>query len=447
MNDTGRVLFISDTHWAIGTLDGDKPLYAEIAFPHDANLEQRRQALVEYLQREGGIEGEVIVAIASGWCMSAVVDVVGNRGDATAALFALEDKLPIAAEDVSADFIWETRSALGVCVPRTKIAPLVEAIESCGLKIVAVCPLPLLALDDLLETRSPDLIVAREYDHLCLLHLVEGSIRCWHLIRCEASELVSRIHILGLQTQKNCLEVLCLEVPTDALAALSSQTQLRLLPTDEVDAPLWSHAVRQASRVFAGRCNAPINLHPSEAKRRSSHQLKKPLIAAAASLLFALLVLMLALLSATWITNRRIAQLHDEQVHLFRQVSGEKARVPGHIARYLTSEYQRLAGGEEGSGGPAPASALLLMSEVFARFPPSTPIQLTRLRFDGDRAELTGRVKTHEETATIASALAGDGVLSVTAPQSNLAPDGKVVFTLQVVRSAQELAGSRQVRP
>src|SRR4051812_46687104 len=105
-----------------------------------------------------GYRGEgVLLAIESSMCLCAPVRTEGlpTKHRRRAMTYRLEEKLPIAAEDVVADFIEggpaADAEALGTCVRRTALAPMVEALEESGVAVAAICPASLLALQHLMR--------------------------------------------------------------------------------------------------------------------------------------------------------------------------------------------------------------------------------------------------------------------------------------------------------
>src|SRR4051794_32333241 len=61
--------------------------------------------VVQSLRTSGWRDESVLLALPSNWCLAAQIDAAGlPRGDRSAMLFRLEEKLPLAAEQVVADF-------------------------------------------------------------------------------------------------------------------------------------------------------------------------------------------------------------------------------------------------------------------------------------------------------------------------------------------------------
>jgi hypothetical protein len=144
-----------------------------------------------------------------------------------------------------------------------------------------------------------------------------------------------------------------------------------------------------------------------------------------------------AFLIASWRTNRQTAALVAEQARLFHAVTTNSNRQPPReVYRYLSSELQRLSGQSGQSTAARQAGAALhMLSDLFGRFPDQVPMQLDRVEIADSRAEVTGRVGSHEDAGKLAASLGNDGVLVVQPPQTSVMSDKSVNFTLQIQRA------------
>jgi hypothetical protein len=136
--------------------------------------------------------------------------------------------------------------------------------------------------------------------------------------------------------------------------------------------------------------------------------------------------------------------LLEEQGRMFREAARDLHRQPPRqVYRYLTSELQRLtAGDDQGALNHHAGMAVQMLSDLFARLPDHFPMQLERLRVEVDRAEMAGRVMSHEDAGKLEAALGSDGQLVVQPPQTSLGVNKSVDFILQVQR-----AGGAKERP
>src|SRR5687768_8458701 len=101
----GRWRLAIDTSWA------DVPAEPGAPVEHVAEL------AADAMRRAGYRGAPVLLAIPSAWCFAASISNADlpRRRDRGARLFRLEEKLPLAAEEVVADFIDAGDRSLGVC--------------------------------------------------------------------------------------------------------------------------------------------------------------------------------------------------------------------------------------------------------------------------------------------------------------------------------------------
>src|SRR5688500_17692659 len=120
----------------------------DLAAPPGSPPAEVADAAAAALAALGYAGGGVMLALPSAWCLCAAIrlDDLPARNNRQAMTYRLEEKLPLSAEDVVADFLpIAGAAALGVCVDKRTLAPLVQALESRGVAVEAVCPASLLA--------------------------------------------------------------------------------------------------------------------------------------------------------------------------------------------------------------------------------------------------------------------------------------------------------------
>src|SRR4051812_19728408 len=142
------VIFAGEETWRV-TAPGAAD---DLRFDREAAPKSIAAAVAAKL-RGRGYQGEgVLLALPSAWCLAAQVSLADlPRHDRSAMAFRLEEKLPLAAENFTADFVTAGDRALGVCVANDKVKPLVEALENAGVVVQSVAPAAMLAL----QSRAP----------------------------------------------------------------------------------------------------------------------------------------------------------------------------------------------------------------------------------------------------------------------------------------------------
>src|SRR4051794_39396583 len=92
--------------------------------------------------------GPLVLALPSSWCLAATIDASGlPPQDRKAAVYRLEDVLPLAAEDVAADVVTshDARRALGVCVRIDRLRHLLDALDAANVNVQTITPTAMLA--------------------------------------------------------------------------------------------------------------------------------------------------------------------------------------------------------------------------------------------------------------------------------------------------------------
>ena len=99
----------------------------------------------------------MLLALASRQCLVATVSHTGRAMARNRQMlaYALEEALPLAAEDVACDFITLEGEALGVAVEVASLAALLSALESQSIQVASVTPAALLALQHEVRQQSP----------------------------------------------------------------------------------------------------------------------------------------------------------------------------------------------------------------------------------------------------------------------------------------------------
>lgn len=432
------VLFVSDESWRLGVIVQGQVKVIEIPGPLNDSVENRVQALQECLASKNLSTRPVVLAIPSAWCLYASIstnDIAKN--DVTAMLYALEEHLPIAAEEVVADFIWQGQKAIGICSLTGRLSSLVALLESRQWSVISICPVALLALEHWLGTESNaqcNVIVAAENQQWVILSLAAGNLKSWNLVNADINDLQLQLDMLSQSTDRP-VHLLLHECPREIIESL------RLTREDSSvtcgSQPIWSSATIAASTIVSGRKLAPVDLVLPNRRTAIGRRLHRPFAAAISGLVILLVCCMIALLIAGHRIDQQTDHLKAQQAELFRQVvPNPKVRVPQQVSRYLASELQRLNGTVPDSKSAGLAdSAFQTLMELFIRMPDQVPLQLNRVHVESDRVELAGQLRTHEDAGRLAVLLGADGHFAVPPPRTTAGRSSGVNFTLELQRA------------
>src|SRR5438105_3585796 len=167
MTATSYILFPHGPTWHIATVTGGHATFAEMLPPDGAAgpipAQSIAQRLAEELRRLGYTGQGVMLTVGSSDCLASPIDTAGlPRGDRKAMLYRLEEKLPVAAESVVADFAQKGGHALGVCVREDVLAPLVHSLETFGVAVQSISPAALLTARQLAEDGGSQILLIGE---------------------------------------------------------------------------------------------------------------------------------------------------------------------------------------------------------------------------------------------------------------------------------------------
>jgi len=196
-------LFIEDRQWTLGFIRDGQPIVETVAREADATVEQTVAALREKLAEHGIAAASIVLAPPSSQCLSAVMATDdlerGNRRRAMA--FRLEEHLPIAAEQITADYAEAGSAALGVCVPTDPLQPIVQALENEGLAVHHIVPTAMLAAMAAADRDADAVLLIGQGDEpsVDLIELDGGRPTRWHWLAGAGDELRIALRTLAAQ--------------------------------------------------------------------------------------------------------------------------------------------------------------------------------------------------------------------------------------------------------
>ena len=142
------------------------PKFTDLPIPAHASPDQIASVVASALSTAGHAGETILLAIPSSWCLAASI-AIGDlpRHDRQAMLYRLEEKLPLAAEGIVADFIRHQGNAMGVCAKISVLAPLIEAAGNEQIPVQSVTPAALLAAQALESPNdSPRVLLCGQAD-------------------------------------------------------------------------------------------------------------------------------------------------------------------------------------------------------------------------------------------------------------------------------------------
>jgi hypothetical protein len=429
------ILFPGPALWRLGTSDAGGVTLADVAVGVDAEPAVIVAAVAGALKSKGYRGEGIVLAIPSSMCLcaSARIDGLPAKHRRRAMVYRLEEKLPIAAEEVVADFIPASATeseTLGVCSRRASLAPIVEALEESGLAITAICPASLLALQSL-QTRgslgspeSADAVIWPDEsgDQLELFVLRGGRLHGWYVFPNRPKDLLLYLGMaLPPQSPDEAASksLAALGVDAGVLTLLSARPDLRIR---EIEASTPSVAAATlAGSILDGKLIPWIDLRRDAlAVRDSLRQVRTPLTCAAAAVVLCMLCLCGAML---WRANRYESMANrfaDEQQAAFRQAFPTGA-APADVRSRLEAEERRLRGLSGDDSAPPPAEAgLVTLRDLITHLPGDRDVRyrVLEVRLDQGRFALEGQATAHGDADSIAAALKRGGAFVVEPPRT-----------------------------
>ncbi len=436
MAANGFVILASHDGWRVGAMGADGPQVVGVSSNLDEPAQPLTQQLLAALEELGYTAGQpVVLAIPSPWCLCASIDTqeLPRQGTESAMLYRLEENLPIAAEEIVADFISVQDQALGVCVQVSRIAGWLEAFDEAGLCVEVVCPTALLALQAWVAGPNhdqADLLVWGSQSHLDLFILdQDAKTMGWQMISPSGDDLAVQIGVQALG-RVGPLRV--------AACDIGQPMQRRLEKLDGVDVvscrtdPMHTLAVVAADEVLAGKSTPWINLRRGAvAVKDRLRRIRPALVGAIAAGVAFLLCLNGAMLWRANGYDKITTQALGQQRAVFQELFPSRP-VPMSIKARLVSEQRRLRELHQGSDQmPTQRNGLLVLRDLLAHLPRDRRFRILELRLTGDQIHLAGQVRSHGDADVIAASLSGTDRFDFEPPRTeNLSSRGVVGFTL-----------------
>jgi hypothetical protein len=434
---TSYILFAGPT-WQIAGVTGGHVAFGDVAALGHAPAAAIAQQLAGELRRIGYTGQGVLLALASDQCLAAPIDTSGlPRGDRKAMLYRLEEKLPVAAEAVVADFAQGTDGhALGVCVRVDAVAPVVNALESAGVAVQSISPAALLAVRQLAGAGGSQLLLIGEGDdQINVIAMRHGVPVSWSLLPARVGDIKLHLDVLAMESGEDLGPIRACGVDAALAAGLGAEP---------IGASPQQAAALTASAALEGRRDPWIEL------RRGSMAISDPLrlhrraldgVLAAAAVFLACLAIGLL-----WRGHRYAASSSaaDRSVADEFQKAFPGWSLPANIRTVVESEHRKLAAqGSSALPAEASESALQTLHAALSKLPPDVKFTMERMGFFDETFELAGRARSSADVDALAAAAAQSG-FEVALPERHRDGEGYWSFT---VRGTRRPAGGRASAP
>lgn len=408
-----------------------------------ASPEETAEALARAIGLAGRRAPGVVVGVAGELCLSGTIPTAGlpRRGAREAMTYRLEERLPFAAESLSADFLAHNGAALGVCVQRQVLWPVIDALRQRGIKPVAVCPAALLAYQAAAEQITPQrlrelhAVLLQGGDEVDLFILADGEPVGWQTFCARAADLSLAIASQVLK-QLTTMNVIAVGAEAELLQAIDASGDATVI--ENRDWRCEDLALAAAESIACGRAAPPVNLLRGGGGSGDTQSSRGARIFAIAAILFALSAAGACMVRAQRYSRRaRMADAEKRQVFssLF---PGE--RVPTGIESRLRSVRRQLHA--PAAAAPGAPDAMPALHELLTHLPADLRYRIGQIDVESGRLTLEGDVRSHEDADRLAAALRRSTVLRVEDPQTQQIRDA-VRFTISASAPRETNGGGR----
>jgi hypothetical protein len=430
------ILFPHGPTWQIASVAGGQVSFADM-LPPQANqpappARQIAERLAQELSRLGYTGQGVMLALASTDCLAASIDIAGlPRGDRKALLYRLEEKLPMPAESVVADFVGSSDHSLGVCIREDAVSPLVHALESCGVAVQSISPAALLAAQQLTEAGDSQAVLVGEEDKVSLVATRNGLPIHWSLLPARPGDVILQLDMLALESNEQWPLRSC---------GVDAATLGEILASGVSIPPRQVTAIAGAA-VLEGRLKPWIEFR--RGALAISDRLRLHRSALDGLLSTAAIFLICLTLGLLWRAHRyhREAGSADQRMADEFSVAFPGWPRPSNIKVTVDAEHRKL--GSPASGAlplEARESAVRMLHAILSRLPSDLKFRIESLAFTELTFELQGRVRAFGDVDTMAAAARSTGA-EVPPPQAHRDAEGFWNFTL---RGTKQTAIARQ---
>lgn len=437
MNPNSAMLLIDQPGWQLADLVDGHVRMQPVEVDDEAADGDRLELLVDQLALQTDGRPCLVVALPSAHCLSAVVSTTDlERGNRRRALgYRLEEHLPVAAEQVVADYSESRSDALGVCVEVEPLKPAIDTLEDRGFAVHHIVPLAMLIGAEVAsQHRDLDaILIFNDHDNgsVDLIEVDGGKPTRWHWLADSGDEL--RVQIETLATQSDGQPTVGVIGDGQAAQSIAADERFQCVLID--DRPIDT-AMQHVPRLLDGKTSPWFDLRTDALARPDRFEVYRGV---AMTLVAALVLLLAAIIGVTQYRGNHYAVIASakqaEEVALFTQALPDQ-RVPVNIKSRLQSEARKLAGlSGQGADGTDLASlratsAVVHLHALLASLPKNLRFRILDLSVQPDQIRVAGEARSHGDAEKIVGALRDTGRYEVDAPRTQaLRDEDGVSFT------------------
>lgn len=414
MSDQGCFLLQDSDGWQIAAVGTDHATFHRPEYDRDETPESLAQAVEEFVRDRGLSNSSVVIGVSSTSTLAGSFQLRPEDQRARRTLkYELESVLPLAAEEIVADYVCSGKQVFGVSIRIETWLPIIIELEVRGLRVQSISPVALLALQSYLdqaESNPADLVLWQDNATFDLFRCRDKAVSKWCHFQEDAHAATRQLAVESLN-HPGAEQCELINTP-DGFVKVGSGIEFRDIKTGT----LAEHALQTAAAILQGVKSPLVEL------RREELAAGDPNRAVRGSLQFlyvAAAIFLVALTSVFWIKSaqnqRRTDEALQQQVADFREAFPQ-SRVPTAVLSRLRSEHAKLAGARRGKGNVEfPVSALHVLFEFLSALPENQRYRFRECRIEDGTIDLDVELRSHNEANVLVSSFENRG-FSVTAP-------------------------------
>ena len=437
MKAAGFVVVTEQDYWYVARSVGRDVEVRPVPVNTGDDQVQPAQLAAEELISLGYRRGGICLALGSEMVLTDQIDCnnLPRKDRSTAMIFRLEEQLPLAAEQFTADFLPPAGGqALGLAVQTAEVQAIIDQLAEAGIETASVCPAAMLAVWRCVRgsNESSDYVILAD-ERRAEIFRTAGHRRpiTWSTSAVNPEPLLGCLHadMLAFSLVNNRPTVrLFGNLPAGASAALNEDEGLDIRQADQTP-PLAATALA-AGALLAGRPAGWVDLRRGDLAAPNPWKKLSGLTNLAAMLAVIILALVAAMFHWRGIQYESVAvarerQQRDQYVRLY-----PGRRAPVNVISALQSELKRLSGISGGDTHiPTQVNALNALRSIIASLPPTLRLRIIDVRITPTSIFIEGQVRDHTGAELICQSIRNAG-FDMNAPRSEHLSRGGVSFTL-----------------
>jgi type II secretory pathway component PulL len=424
------MLELGRMHWHLHATARDGAAALERHEFRQPDLVDQGEPIRESLKNAGYRDEPVVVALGPNWTLAATIEV--NRPQELRVrrtmLFRLEEHIPWSVEDCVSDYVRSGPNALMVAVPGQPLAEFFHRLQSLGVQIQSIVPLPLLAAAEHLDSDkwpAKHVVIFEHQGWADALVVDEGQVVSWWSFPASAASVTQELKRLSLESGR------AVELVGYGLGACATSLET-LASANVITSPVLkddacnSLASAAAAKILRGRLEPPIELMRNEFGRSRSNPVLRPYLAA---MTCAFALFLLTTCGALWYRGQSAKSEAEILFALQSELYCDtfpNTKVPVGIKGRMESELAKLKGlkGDDASL-PISLSAATVLHRMLAAMPTDRRFRLLEIRIEEGRLYLDGEVIEHGDAELIVHGLRARG-FEVASPRTQRLDDKRI---------------------